>query len=66
MKEFLLVWFFNFLDFILELFELILWAGPFLLAWFFAWPWAFLYFLTIPLFYTLEPEDYDDDFLQGI
>lgn len=63
MKDFLIDFLFNFLGFLLYLFDFTLWAGPFLLAWFFKWPWIFLYLLTIPLYYTLNPGDEDDDFL---
>lgn len=57
MKEFVIEWFFNFLTFLLDLFEILLWVGPLLLGYYSSWFWLLLSFITIPLYYTIEPED---------
>lgn len=63
MKDFFIEWFYNFLAFLLDLFDILLWVEPVLLGYYFSWYWLLLSFITVPLYYTIEPGDYDDDFL---
>lgn len=57
MKIFFIEWFYNFLSFLLDLFEILLWVGPVLLGYYFSWYWLLLSFITVPLYYTIEPEE---------